>query len=727
MTGLRETFTHSPHQGTSAPFTFRCKCLNVRAQVWTTSDAGSGSKGDDQGRTERTWIPDSSEEARFPEYLGWEFEQPERGRSGVPANERSWMEQRGPAWRICLLCGVRLYKNDHVSAGNPGVKDDWVEVDRQSGIRYGTDLDNIPPNKILPFSSLLLDIPSTSNFGRPPHPSTPVPYPPVENGHSSSSLSLIPPVQDPFFLPPPFIPSHPYLRDLCGRAVDFLKDSHERYEDDVREYIYRKSQEMRALEEGVRSEVELLWTKYVEGPGKGELIRDRSRSSSQVGSRLDRQSSRDFEPKQKPAQVAEAKIPGSRNPIAVAAATSMSSVPASGSSLLSRSLTANAFHAPVPAHVSDVTHNPMGQLYRGKNSEAKSVAMSHVFSTLDNVMGGSKRRSVSRERDTDVDEEKDLHGKDSWIDSERALLNKLDGGHVEAMGTVDEESSGLGRTPRPTDVKTLGETRKGKARPKVTFEEPIVEREQREPVDKPLIDDDEEYVFDLELDDSPSSSPTDDPDSSPRPFSPPHTVSRTRNMVEANLSETFAANAPSHRAAWRQQSRRSSYMNTQQSLSSSSTSNSAEEEQEEEMISKLATSMPVSIIMPPRRLPPKERKTSLSDRQGILVPPLIIAMRERGIQPQPQSESNEGERIGRGNRISVGPRSASASREREKNKGYGADPGPMFESLADEGSDGEEEEMGTLRDNRNFIPPHVIARRESMEVPDVGWRSMADG
>ena len=48
--------------------------------------------------------------------------------------------------------------------------------------------------------------------------------------------------------------------------------------------------------------------------------------------------------------------------------------------------------------------------------------------------------------------------------------------------------------------------------------------------------------------------------------------------------------------------------------------------------------MPMTIAMPRKarvgvaELPERERKTSLTDRTGILVPPLFAAMRERGIK-----------------------------------------------------------------------------------------------
>jgi len=75
-------------------------------------------------------------------------------------------------------------------------------------------------------------------------------------------------------------------------------------------------------------------------------------------------------------------------------------------------------------------------------------------------------------------------------------------------------------------------------------------------------------------------------------------------------------------------------------------------------------------------------------------------------------------------------RSTSTSREREREniRTYSQDPGAVFETLADEDASDDEtdEEGGTLRDSRTFVPPHVLARKESQAEPDVGWRSLAD-
>lgn len=169
-----------------------------------------------------------------------------------------------------------------------------------------------------------------------------------------------------------------------------------------------------------------------------------------------------------------------------------------------------------------------------------------------------------------------------------------------------------------------------------------------------------------------------------------------------------------------------------------------DEETDESKISKLATSVPIGIGFPggrgaPRLAPPLplERKTSLSDREGALVPSLIAAMKQRGVDiPASAMQANDRmsrSRVASGQSLRRASRSGSASRDRDRDRdharSYAQDPGAVFESLADtvkeEDEDAEDLDEGTLRESR-FLPPHVIARKESMGERDVGWRSMAD-
>lgn len=126
----------------------------------------------------------------------------------------------------------------------------------------------------------------------------------------------------------------------------------------------------------------------------------------------------------------------------------------------------------------------------------------------------------------------------------------------------------------------------------------------------------------------------------------------------------------------------------------------------------LATSVPIAINLragpAARGLPYAfERKTSLSDREGVLVPPLIKAMRQRGV-------------VTEGN--SLGLSTASKKEKMVREAKLKADPGPVLETMTDEQNESGEQ-VGSLRGGK-FVPPHVLARKESLKSGDVGWRSM---
>lgn len=232
-------------------------------------------------------------------------------------------------------------------------------------------------------------------------------------------------------------------------------------------------------------------------------------------------------------------------------------------------------------------------------------------------------------------------------------------------------------------------------------------------------------MFDFELEGSPSPSDSDNRGISPPPVYP--TISRTRNMVEASLSNTFAADAPSHRAAWKRIEQKG-HGSIYAFMRRGSTQSDEEDGIDERAISNLASSLPMEIALSrkkPKPPVPMERKTSLTERAGKLVPSLRGAMKGRDIpehsldlgddDPNERSPArvtrNDGSR-------KKGSRSASVSREREGVKSYAADPGAVFESLVDEDDDDGDEELdgqaGTLRDSRQFVPPHVLARKESL-------------
>lgn len=234
-----------------------------------------------------------------------------------------------------------------------------------------------------------------------------------------------------------------------------------------------------------------------------------------------------------------------------------------------------------------------------------------------------------------------------------------------------------------------------------------------------------------------------------------------RDLMESNIMKTFAANAPSHRHAWPEMRRLNnmSASNIAATRRSGGSGNQSEDEEDDDAdasngdrpetsVSALATSVPIFINMPNRStsrqprstadLPAMEHKTSLRERGSVLVPSLLAAMRERGIQSPGDSNSagpSAPRQVSGSFAQRRNSRSVSGTRDRERVKQFKADPGAVFEAMADDVADDEEddeadegpgEDAGTLRDSRTFVPPHVLARKESLNSKDVGWRSMVN-
>ncbi|ORY35438.1 hypothetical protein BCR39DRAFT_585073 [Naematelia encephala] len=678
----------------SKQFIFSCKCLNVKVDGRVPGSFDPSK--DSQGET-RVWIGKKSEHIRFKELVTYE------AIDSRPSRRDSQLNSSGvlppcPSKRKCWVCDVELYKVD-LRPGLTSVEEEWIVVDLNNGIRWGDEYEADLDAGRLPFSSLLLELPTgSSQFGRPPNLAGPTPYPPPSQSPISQFQNhLLPPVQDPFFLPPPFIPSHPHLHALCNSAVGFLKDAHEDFETEVKHFIALKSRELGDLEEKVRCEVELLWGKYCEGPGKNDQL-ERSRSASLTRSKS---KSQDMP-----------LSPPNENPII---RESITSPPyAAGTSLLSASISANGFQVTPPVVASEKVDNSLMAIAskHDKTSDARAVAMSHVFSALDEAMDKRRRNSGPKELVVPQD---DTDNKDSWIDGEKTLAQML-------ISDKQGEDASEDRTPRARQTKELHERRKSKDTKVVKFEEPpTTQNSKNESTEQPADLDHEDYVFDFEFDDS--SFPPIPSGSVPIP-----PLGSKRNWLEASLSEAYAADAPSHRGAWRRLGESSSLY---ASLRRDSRKSDSDQVSDDNSFSQLATSMPIAIaharqqVVDPNLLP-KERKTSLSDREGILVPPLMPAMRERGVY------NSLGLDVSRPSGSRRGQRSASVSRERERNLASSqmADPGVVFEAIADEQDDDDDEfdgidgEEGTLRERGTFVPPHIPRRTSAREGIEAGWRSM---
>jgi hypothetical protein len=274
-------------------------------------------------------------------------------------------------------------------------------------------------------------------------------------------------VQDPFFLPPPFIPSHPHLRQICASAVSHLNESHDKLESEVREYIAKKAKEMRELEEKVRVEVEVLWEKFKDGPGEVEGGRSSSTSRGKEERRVS--IAKDTSNTQRTFVNAKTRsgAPAS-NPILDETAASSSTFVGAGS-LLSASLAANTFHAPPPKKIADQVDTAIEELGKTypKASDARAVAMSYMFSALDDAMGKegkpNKVDGVLPTQEEGGEGSGDRNERDSWIDGERRVMRE---------GILHKEKAVLEKADDQDETKPVEGKVDVKGKRAVTFEEP---------------------------------------------------------------------------------------------------------------------------------------------------------------------------------------------------------------------------------------------------------------
>ncbi|KAK4689490.1 hypothetical protein P7C73_g611, partial [Tremellales sp. Uapishka_1] len=690
-----------PPPPNSTCFVFTCRCTNLAVEGRITKDLEDKLANDRERKElglERVWLGAHAERVKLAAYVTYDEE---HAKSTVAAAGSSTTEPRtngdtlGACWRKCWICGIGCYQVKGKRRGDAAVAGDWVLVDFKRDIAISSPHQSSSPAPPHAFSSLRLDRLPPSSFGRPPPVAPAAIYPPATSDelpppHTHSSPSILPSIPDPFFLPPPFIPASPHLRDLCIQAVAHLHDEHARLEVQVREFVQQKSNEMKNLEEKVRSEVELLWKKWEAGPGRYEKQQLRRRSASLTrASEATRQKVSEFTHQPSGLQ----NLSSGSAELEEKAEEEAYFPP----SLLAASLSANTFQAPPPRMNVPDTIEPLSHV----RSNDKDLAASYMISHFEQAQEGRKPSKNQKATAHIEEDDEDIRGKDSWIGMERNEARK-------AMAN--------GREGEPRLRERKG-SKNGKR--SVKFEEPQKQEKEDNSQD--------DHVFDFELDDQEPASTSTPISQVPLTAEANVPPSKLRNMVEHNLSTTFAADAPSHRAAWRRLEDKGGIYRTIQKKDSDS--GSSRELDDEDTYgsgsgSKLAISVPVDIVFPKTRRAASglemERKTSLTDKRGILVPPLKQAMERSGGRGRTSSSTSlSGQRAG----------SASRERERDQVRTYSADPGAVFESLADGpvGDDDEEDDddegQGTLRDR--FVPPHVLAGRQSAKT-DVGWRSMAD-
>jgi hypothetical protein len=341
--------------------------------------------------------------------------------------------------------------------------------------QYGSSLTELGKETSLPFSGLRLSLESKqSNFGKPQPTAVPPIYPPQDLNPTPPGLlstrikGLIPTIHDPFFLPPPFIPSHPHLRDLCKESVAYLQEVQHRHEEDIQTYIQGKANEMRKLEEEVRCEVEMLWHKYLETNAEAREVTTRRRGSKVDSRSKSRETIRKFSPSpnasyRKPVNFGpelktssgnSAAGPSSVNPIADLASREPAYL---APSLISASITANAHRAPPPpAQPKDqAASNNMDdeiasveQKY-DKKSVQREVVMSHVFSTLDANMANKARGSNPSFAVLKEPTPAAIHAAKARASASRSRSRERALKGVAKEPPIEEEAAGSSRKPSP--------------------------------------------------------------------------------------------------------------------------------------------------------------------------------------------------------------------------------------------------------------------------------------
>lgn len=94
-------------------------------------------------------------------------------------------------------------------------------------------------------------LPLSETYGAPPH----LPVPPEFD-------SLLAPLADPFFLPPPFTPSDPYFRRLAEDATSKIKATRAQVDREIEDFVAQKRKIVAGVQRRARGECEIMWKSY---------------------------------------------------------------------------------------------------------------------------------------------------------------------------------------------------------------------------------------------------------------------------------------------------------------------------------------------------------------------------------------------------------------------------------------------------------------------------------
>ncbi|KAJ9112626.1 hypothetical protein QFC19_000646 [Naganishia cerealis] len=357
------------------------------------------------------------------------------------------------------------------------------------------------------------------------------------------------------------------------------------------------------------------------------------------------------------------------------------------------------------------------------------------------------------------------------------------------LTSADQE----GKNDKPSKPARMSSDGHGPLRKKVTFEEPELQRTDTlkavpqigEEAEEIIPSEADDAVFDFEEHDTPSSIPEPElADQAPVPLegSTPdaervEAMRRNTELVESKLIDLVAADAPSHRAAWRNnkdqlwqalgryQSRPFGTVSKRIRSNENLDGVAGVDQRDPSEISQLATSVPIQIQMPRRQNSANytlQPKTSLVERPGILVPAFRAPIHtstssgsvgahraSSGSRPPPGADlradivSEDAHNRAGSNSSSDIRRHASAGLSAgdgepvvvsnatysfgDKRMSFTVDPGPALEAFGSPDDGGAELDEDDVPGGANFVPPHrqISQERDPDGMGEAGWRSLA--
>lgn len=113
-------------------------------------------------------------------------------------------------------------------------------------------------------------VPSPSSSSADPPRTRRFPSPPAPTPSYPESITLLPPLREPFFLPSPFSPSHPAFHAISLQVDAHLRAERQRLATEIDSLLAQKRDELEAVEDKARADVEQIWAAYEDGEADRE-------------------------------------------------------------------------------------------------------------------------------------------------------------------------------------------------------------------------------------------------------------------------------------------------------------------------------------------------------------------------------------------------------------------------------------------------------------------------